>query len=246
MRLAAVFLALCGVVVSIHSLGECRDDVLADWYLPGRVLPIGPDTPGGYVVVTVGLDAKNPEHPRFGEVAGQVAAFHRGTVVSFDGRDFDSLAKKLKDYAPQNVLFVVPPELLDINVHRRILLLSAGLDTDIFSDFAFGYFTARDGAALKKLWQRTQEVHQHGLKSRHWKGLAVTSGMKSRVYTGSVPEFAPRRRFQRRLILHGHCGGRSRCAYFVDKHLPALQDAAVISLSGNGDPEGIWLFADKR
>src|SRR5688572_12884666 len=124
MRRAAVFLALYGVVVSIDDIGEYRDNGLADRYLPGRVLPIGPDTPGGYVVVTVGLDAKNPEHARFGEVAGQVAAFHRGTVVSFDGGDFDRLAKMLKDHAPQNVLFVVPPELLDINVHRRILLLS--------------------------------------------------------------------------------------------------------------------------
>ena len=242
MRLAAVFLALCGVVVSIDSLGECRDDVLADWYLPGRVLPIGPDTPGGYVVVTVGLDAKNPEHPRFGEVAGQVAAFHRGTVVSFDGRDFDSLAKKLKDHAPQNVLFVVPPELLDINVHRRILLLSAGLDTDIFSDFAFGYFTARDGAALKKLWQRTQEVHQHGLKSRHWKGLAVTSGMKSRVYTRSVPELVCAGGFSGDSYYMGIVEADPDVLSFVDKHLPALQDAAVISLSGNGDPEGILVI----
>jgi hypothetical protein len=33
---------------------------------------------------------------------------------------------------------------------------------------------------------------------------------------------------------------------FVDKHLSDLERAGVITMTGNGDPQGIWLFDDHR
>jgi TolA-binding protein len=218
----------------------------SDTYQPRRVLPASAGKPGGYVVVTVALNEKDAEDITFAAVARKVAAFHRGEVIPFDGKDFDALAQALKQRTPKNVLFVIPPARLDINLHRRILLLSASLDEDIFPDFSFGYFTARDGAALEKLWQRTEGLHKNGLKSRTWLGTAVTSGMKSTVYPDYIPEAARAAGFKGQTYFLACIESDPDVLKFADEHLPKLKDAGVLCLSGNGDPEGIWLFDDKR
>ncbi len=72
--------------------------------------------------------------PRWKEVAGKAARFHKARTFAFDGRDFDALGRALKQHRPESVLIVIPPALLDVNLHRRVLLLSATIDDDIFPD----------------------------------------------------------------------------------------------------------------
>jgi outer membrane protein assembly factor BamD (BamD/ComL family) len=220
-------------------------DQANEHYRPHRKL-LAADKPGGYCVITVALQENNRDHAGFREVADKVAAFHQARVIPFDGKDFGRLGQILKQCSPKNVLFVIPPEELDINFHRRVLLLSATIDDDIFPDFAFGYFAARDGPALQRLWQRTEEVHKNGLKSRNWYSTAVTSGMKSAVYPDYIPEVARAAGFKGHTYFLACVESDPDVLKFADTHLPELREAGVVCLSGNGDPEGIWLFDDKR
>jgi len=207
------------------------------------------DTPqsGGYLVVELALRRDDdPFTVAAREVATEVAAYHRGRVVAFDGEDWGAWRTLLRGERPEQVLFLVPPDILDLPLHRRILLASADLDADPLPDFTWGYLTARDGDGLRALWERTLRVHEHGLKGATWYDVAVTSGMKSRVYPGSVPPLAAAAGFEGDSIYFATVDQDADNLDFVDAQLPRLQEAAVIEFTGNGDPEGIWLFPGAR
>ncbi|MEW6746712.1 MAG: zf-HC2 domain-containing protein [Planctomycetota bacterium] len=212
----------------------------------GRLEARAEAAPGGYLVVAVGLRAEDREHQEFMGVARDVAAFHHTRVVPFDGQDFAALERLLRESFPRDVLFVIPPELLDINWHRHIVLLSAVLDSDIFPDFTFGYFTAKSGASLRALWERTLATHENGLPSKRWMSAFVTGGTKSSVYPRHIPELAREAGFEGSGYGFAVIESDPDCLSFVEKTLPLLQEAAVISLTGNGDPQGIWLFEGAR
>jgi tetratricopeptide (TPR) repeat protein len=196
---------------------------------------------GGYAVVEVALtDAA------FAKMARTIAAFHKARTLAWDGRDSVALEKSLAAAPPDEVLFVVQPEVLDVNLHRRILLASARLDEDILPDFAFGYFTARDGESLSALWERTQAIRDRGLAARRWLGTSVASSIKSAVYAGSVPDIARAAGFTGDQIYWSSREADPGVLDFVREHLPALEKAAVVTMTGCGDPQGIWLFSDRR
>jgi len=205
-----------------------------------RLLPAA-GTRGGYAVVEVGLVDR-----AFVKVARAVAAFHRARTVEWDGRDGAVLAHSLAAAPTDEVLFVVEPGVLDVNLHRRILLASAKLDDDILPDFAFGYFTARDGAGLAALWERTQAVRERGLSARRWVGTGVASSIKSAVYAGSVPDIAGAAGFAGDQLYWGSREADPAVLDFVREHLPELEKAGVVTMTGCGDPQGIWLFSDRR
>jgi tetratricopeptide (TPR) repeat protein len=209
-------------------------------YRAGRVLAADAGRPGGYLVVAVALRDK-----RFREVAEKAAAFHKGRVVDFDGRDFGGLRKRLAKTRPEQVLYVVTPDVFDVNLHRRLLLLSAGLDEDILPDFAFGYLTARDGAGVAALWERTVAVHRKGPASKRWIRSAVRRA-KGYLAPGAIDAVARAAGFTGDAIYWGTEGTRAEKLTFVDEKLPELENAAVIAMTGCGDPQGTWLFADSR
>ncbi|HEX5138687.1 MAG TPA: zf-HC2 domain-containing protein [Planctomycetota bacterium] len=196
---------------------------------------------GGYAVVEVALT-----DPAFVKVARAIADFHKARTVAWDGRDGNALERDLAAAPPDEVLFVVQPEVLDVNLHRRILLASARLDEDILPDFAFGYFTARDGRSLAALWERTQAVRKGGLAARRWVGTSVASSIKSTVYPGDVPDIARAAGFVGDQLYWGSREADPDVVDFVRGHLPALEKAGVVTMTGCGDPQGIWLFSDRR
>jgi hypothetical protein len=211
-----------------------------------KVLDEVPPNDSGYLVVLAGLKSQNPEHRGFHEVARRAARFHQAETFEWDGCHFGDLEQLLREGRPRFVLFVVPPELLDVNLHRRILLLAPGLDGDPFADFAFGYLTAKDGAALEALWARTEALHQHGLRSRIWQETAVTSQRKSFTVPGGIPEQAKATGFQGEHHYFAEIGSDPAVTEFARERLKKLEDASVICLTGNGDPQGIWLFNGQR
>lgn len=202
--------------------------------------------PGRYLVVELALGGESEFASSARAVAREVAEFHRGEVISFDGKDWDAWRRTLQEKRPDNVLFVVAPDVIDVPLHRRILLASADLDEDPLPDFAWGYFTAADGAQLAALWQRTKRVHTRGLDGRTWYDVAVTSGMKSRVYPGHVPTLAKAAGFTGDSIYFATVDADDENLEFVDAQLPRLEEASVVEFTGNGDPEGIWLFPGRR
>ena len=138
--------------------------------------------PGPYLVVAVALDVDDATDQRFVKVAEDAAEFHKGSLIHFDGSNFEELARILKQHQPQNVLFVISPNVLDVNFHRQVLLLSPKLDSDPFVDFAFGYLTAESADDLEALWQRILGLHAKGWHQRHWVESAVVGGGIDRSY----------------------------------------------------------------
>lgn len=201
---------------------------------------------GGYVVVEIALDPEQKSHAAFLSVAEKVADFHDAALLPFDGSDFDGLAAALAAADPRYVLYVVGPERLDVDLHRRLLLLSAKLDSDPFPDFAFGYFTARDGDALEALWRRTRERHAKGLGSKRWESCFVTGAGESMFWEDYIPEAAKAAGFRGRGMGFAVVEHDPRVLEFVERELETLEDAAVIDITGNGDPQGVWLFDDHR
>ena len=201
---------------------------------------------GGYLVVSLGLSPEDEEHARFLRVADQVAKFHRARRLDLPPEELKALEEALKELLPKNVLFVIPPELLDVNLHRRILLMSARLDEDALPDFAFGYFTHRTGAGLEKLWRRTRKLCEKGLASKAWVSAFVTSGMKSTIWSSYVGDLEEAAGFSGPGIGFAVLESDPDCLKFVKENLGRLESASVIQLTGNGDPQGIWLFDGAR
>lgn len=208
------------------------------------VLPAGPTSSGAYLVVRVGLEPEQPLGRAFRKVADEMASFHEAGTLDFDGRDFDGLAGELARLGPRHVVFVLAPETLDITLHRRILLLSTRLDDDVFPDFEFGYFTAKTGEQLEDLWQRTRVALRNEEHGRRWISTAVSN--VSMVVPGSIPAAARAAGFEGERIYWSVVESDPDVLSFVDEHLPELEKADVIEMTGNGDPQGIWLFSDRR
>jgi hypothetical protein len=199
---------------------------------------------GGYLVVPVALDRGSPRDAGFLAAAAGARTLHRAAEWAWDGTDFDALARELRARAPENVLFVLRPEQLDLALHRRLLLLSAAVDDDWFVDFAFGYLTGDDGAGCERTWRRIAALHARGpLQGLWWQG-SVTSNATSLEYADSVPPLAAAAGF------HGphyywSTANADRDA-LIAKSLATLRTAAVAEFTGCGDPQGIWLFDDDR
>jgi tetratricopeptide (TPR) repeat protein len=219
----------------------------AQTYAP-RPMPRAIDAPdGGYLVVTIGLAADGAEHGTFAEVARRAAAHHGGTTLALaSADDLEPLRAHLAHAPPRNVLFVVPPELLDVVLHRRILMLATRIDEDVFTDFAFGYLTAADGAALERLWARSIDVSEHGLAAKTWIETYVMTGAAAREDPGSIPDIATAAGFTGGGLAFATVESDPDVQAFVDRALPRLEEAGVVAMTGNGDPQGIWLFADSR
>lgn len=199
-------------------------------------------------VVRVGLDAGLPRHQAFSAVARRAAEFHAAATLDWDGLDGEALRQRLRALEPMrtDVLFVVPPEAFDVMLHRRALLLLCRLDDDPFVDATFGWFTARDGDAVEALWQRTEHVHRHGLASRTWHSAGVASGMKSAIYRGHRSALERAAGFTGDSFYFGCVERDPDVLAFIDRALPTLSQASVLEFTGNGDPQGIWLFDGNR
>jgi len=175
-----------------------------------------------------------------------VARFHGADRLELDSRDLAGLEAALRERRPSAVIFVLPPASLDVQLHRHLLLLTPHLDEDVFADFAFGYLTATDAAELERLWERTRAVHEHGLSSRQWRELFVSGSEASITYPGFIPEIAKAAGFEGEAYGVAVREKDPSCLEYAAASLRKLQGAGVVTFSGNGDPQGIWLFDDAR
>ena len=194
-------------------------------------------------VLFVGDPVASEEHRRFVAVARRIASEVGTPLVSVER---DGAAWALAHLEPDVALVVVPPDLLDAGLHRGLLLAVRAFDADPFVDAELGYLTASDPDALAAAWDRSEEVRTNGPSSKKWIEGFVTSGMASTVYAERIHGLA------RVAGFHGH-GLAFACVEsdpnvltFVDERLPDVDGCAVLSLTGNGDPQGVWLFDGRR
>lgn len=197
-----------------------------------------------YFVVAVDLPSTDGKDGGFRAAAGEAARFHDAQLVDWDGRDFAALDALLRARTPRDVLFVLRPATLDLVLHRRILLASARIDGDIFADFAFGYLTAESGEECQRLWQRIRALHECLPVDGPWLQASVCTADRSFDVPSESRMFPAAAGFD----AHHHyfATGDAERERVVDEALRALANAAVAEFTGCGDPQGIWLFSDRR
>jgi hypothetical protein len=200
-------------------------------------------TSGDYLVVGVRSE-RFDDHYR--AIRDRAVDFHHASTIDWDGLNGESLLARLRVHPPARVLFILRPEDLDINLHRRIVSICNRVDDDPFADFTFGYLTARTPEALEALWARTVELHEHGLAGHIWVQSSITSGQKSMRYEEGNSGIRRDAGFTGPSLYFAEVGSDPDVAKRLDEWLPQLQPASVIDITGNADPQGIWLFSGER
>jgi len=195
-----------------------------------------------YVVLTNRTDERDPFH----EAAAALAAWRKGhLVVDFDPRAPERVAPRLRELGARWVALVLAPEDIDTNTQRRFLMAAARLDDDLFVDVAFGYVTGTPATPPLALVERAKRLERDGI-ARRWVSASVASQIRSTVYQGAGDPTAARAGFDGRKIYWGAREADPDVLAFVDEKLPGIEPGGVVTFSGCGDPEGIWLFSDER
>ena len=202
----------------------------------------------GYLVVNVALKDSTAMNQQFQAVSKKVVNFHQADSIAFDGKDFSKLRQQIVKRHPKYVLFVIPPKKLDVNFHREVFKIAPTLDNDLFVDFSWGYLTAEDGKELAKFWERIEKLHRaKKLSNNNWLSTSVIGGKaKSSNIKGDIPPAAKAAGFEGSQVYFGLRENDPQVFKFIDQQKSAFENASIITMTGNGDPQGIWLFDDSR
>jgi hypothetical protein len=195
-----------------------------------------------YVVLTNRHDPGDP----FFRAALELARWRKGEILTdFDPLRPEASLARLRALGARHVAIVLPPAEIDANTQRRFLMAAARLDDDIFQDVAYGFITGTEKTSPLEFVKRARALEKQGLRSE-WVKAAVTSGIKSAVHPGAGDPTAARAGYTGRNIYWSVCEADPDVLAFVAGVLPEFGGGGVVSFSGCGDPEGIWLFPDRR
>lgn len=92
--------------------------------------------------------------------AQALADFHRASLHRFDAAKLDDAFVELKKLRPDFVVFVLPPEKIDVDLAHAILERSTKRTDDPFCDFEYGFVTGRDGPAAGRFVERIEQAWQ--------------------------------------------------------------------------------------
>jgi hypothetical protein len=113
----------------------------------------GPPAAGKYVVM---VDPGAGDE--FLPAAKALAEFHKASLRRFDAGRLDEAFAELTQIRPDYVVFVLPPEKIDVDLAHQILERSTALDDDPFPDFEYGFVTGRDETAALRFVERVQRA----------------------------------------------------------------------------------------
>lgn len=87
--------------------------------------------------------------------AARAMATLRGAELRrFEAKAVRRAILELRKSPPNHVVFVLPPEAIDIDLAHEILAAASEIDADPFCDFEYGFITGRDGAAATRFVER--------------------------------------------------------------------------------------------
>lgn len=107
--------------------------------------------------------------------AEAMAKLHGGVVRTFDPARLDGALAALKEAPPRHVVFVLPPEKIDVDLAHSILGMATQVDDDPFTDFEYGFVTGRGGPAARRFVGRIEaaakrEFGRKGAMFGSWEG----------------------------------------------------------------------------
>lgn len=115
--------------------------------------------------------------------AEAMASLHGADLKRFDPAELDRTLAELRKAPPRFVIFVLPPEKIDVDLSHAILEMATKVDDDPFVDFEYGFITGHDGAAalrfvkrIERAWQR--EAGDKAMLFGSWEGPYLPSGSR--------------------------------------------------------------------
>jgi rhamnogalacturonyl hydrolase YesR len=225
--------------LKLHALLNGRED---------RVIPFA-DKPAAaaaqssaspYVVLT-----DLPDGDPYLAAARELAQYRSGEIVHFDRDRLLALRRALALRQPRYVALVLRPEEIDANLAREMIAFSTRMDSDPFPDFAFGFITGPTAEDALGLVERAIEVERAGLPKR-LVTTSVVSGGACSVQEGAEGSLAARLGYTGERIYWASREEDPAVLDFVKANLRRLEGSGIVGMYGCGDPEGIWLFSDRR
>lgn len=202
--------------------------------------PYPPHGARAYIVLSA-VDPKGPWH----KAAERLAAYREGAILPFRIDQLASAQRRLAFAGARYVAVVVEPQDLDVNLHRRLVAISTRMDDDPFCDFALGYITGPTPEAALALVNAGIAVDR-ARAERSAVEAAVVSEVESFVTDDPPLALAGELGFEGKSIYWATREADTDVLDFVAEHLKDLENRGIVMFGGNGDPEGIWLFADDR
>jgi hypothetical protein len=140
--------------------------------LLAAVLEVGPGESGAHSAVKPSQKVDGPPGPylvlvdpgpgdEFLPAAEAMAALHGASVRRFDLSKIEETLASLRKAPPRFVVFVLPPDRIDVDLVHRVLEASTTLDDDPFPDFEYGFITGRDGKAALRFVGRIEQAWRH-------------------------------------------------------------------------------------
>ena len=163
-----------------------------------------------------------------------LAKHRRAEIVEFSPEAPELVLPTLIRKGARFVAVFVEPGQMDVNLVRRMIVISTLLDEDPFCDFALGFFTASSPARVKEFVARAIRADLTGVKPY---ALQLSMSNISHCYRDS--SFVPGMPGDSWYVKTGD-------VEYAAKALKDLSRAGFIHLGGCADPEGIWMFDDKR
>ena len=179
------------------------------------------------------------ERDDFAAAGKRLAEHRKGALVTVAYDDLGAVEKELRARRPKYVAVVTKPERIDTNFVRRVLMMSTRLDDDPFCDFAYGFITGRTPADALAFVERIIKAEKDGVP-RRFVNAGVSSKMKSMAYDEEW--FG----WKKRQLYWSENKSDPDVPAFVKAHVGELEKAGLLEITGNGDPERIWLFPGER
>jgi hypothetical protein len=132
--------------------------------------------PGPYLVLVDG-----GQKDEFLPAARALAALHGAVVKRFDPKKLDQTLAELRKAPPRFVVFVLPPEKIDVDLAHDILEMATRVDDDPFVDFEYGFVTGRDGLAALRFVRRIEAAWKRDFGNKaalfgSWEGEVLPTG----------------------------------------------------------------------
>ncbi|MHC5035801.1 MAG: hypothetical protein ACYTHM_00665 [Planctomycetota bacterium] len=232
--------ALAGGKHVLKDLGKGEFEIQGPEMKPVPAAGKGTQVPAGYVVL-----AGMKKESAYYKVAEKMAEFRKGTIVPFDPNDPNAVKEDLKKLGARYVCVVVEPSAMDVNLLHRMVTLSVALDEDPFCDFAFGFITGKTAKGAMDFVENIIKADKMALPKRFVKQGVTTSG-KSRVLPSGGLSIIRAAGYPGKTVYTAAVESDKDVRAFVEKNISLLSGGGIISFGGCGDPEGIWLFSDKR
>ncbi|PKP20312.1 MAG: hypothetical protein CVU05_09445 [Bacteroidetes bacterium HGW-Bacteroidetes-21] len=194
-------------------------------------------TSGNYVILTTLSDTTDAYY----DAVRIIRDYRNAEVITYNPANVNAVLTSLTIAQPRYVAIVLKPIELDINLVRRILIMSTNLDSDPFSDFSYGFITgatAQDAVDFVNniIYAETNHIEDYPLNVG---GYAASS--LNFVYPANGDYMQYLNPPSANCIYMETNDNNSGHDFFMN-NTGYMQYNKVLDIGHNGDPHMLWLF----